>query len=168
MFFALLSFLCPAEAAIPLVVAIDIADHGLKFWWREGEFLAGSKETGLGIKPLGNAYAPPASIPLPQDISEWTELGSECVDTMSLDHMIDGVQHKITVVPVSGKANVHAVRLYREDLLLADNVIPRPVELCSLHLLQTDQLLGEEIVIIWGIGETLRGATVFHIPETAK
>ena len=45
-----------ANALIPLLPILDIADQNLEFWEKDGQFLVGIKEKSLILDPLSENY----------------------------------------------------------------------------------------------------------------
>ena len=173
----------PVFAAYPLINELDIANHNLQFWWKEGHFLTGSKLENSCILPFESDFFPPSPQMLPEDLDTWKELGQNCEALpMKLTFKENGVEYILEVQQGSFslehpaelspsesiKPSLPRVLLYREGLLTAENLIPRPIIPCSLDLLPINGQPGKEILITWRLGETLRGITIFSIPESAK
>ena len=74
---------------------------------------------------------------------------------------------KITIkaIPTENKMAIHMIQ---NKLLIAENIIARPIRLCSIHLLQADELVGPELIITWKLNEKTNGVTIFRIPENLK
>ena len=173
----------PIFAAYPLINELDIANHHLQFWWKNGQFMTGSKESNSCIFPFESEYYPPTPQTIPKDIEKWKELGVDCQPLpMKLNFKESNTLYTVEVQrsfssnsdlysdnnDTELKSTLPHISFYREGILMAENLIPRPVVPCSLDLLQIDEKRGNEILVTWRLGETLRGITIFSIPESAK
>ena len=145
--------------------------------------MTGSELKNSVILPFESEFFPPTPQPLPSDLDTWKELGQNC-ENLPIKHnfKVKGVKYSIEVLQDSlplehpekrtqstdiGPA-LPRILFYREGLLTAENLIPRPVIPCTLDLLPVNEQSGKEILISWRLGETLRGITIFSIPESAK
>ncbi|MCK6504766.1 hypothetical protein L6R53_15400 [Myxococcota bacterium] len=160
--------LTPARAAPPLVLAADVADEGLRAWWRAGELVVGKPdEAGRpGLRPLVSL----APAVLPEDLSTWAAVGETCVPHPESQADLEG--QRVTA-RVLATAEGPVIQLVAGETLLAENAIGRPVRVCEVLLAEADAIPGLEVVVAWrmerapGPGE-LRGFTVYRVPETAR
>ena len=181
--YLLLTSLLLTWAAYPLLITVDMADEGLEVWWKEGEILIGSVESGRAIHPLNKSNGSQGTVPIP-DLKDWTQLGASCelkpvvapLQQMTPREVVhpdddkkDSGDVRVTVDLDSKDPSALAnVQLFHGDMLVAENAIPRPVNICSLHLVNADATEGNEIVVTWGLGKKIRGVTIFVIPEVVR
>lgn len=164
----LLAALAPARAAPPLVLVADVAEEGLRAWWRAGELVVGKPaEPGRpGLRPLSSLL--PAV--LPDDLDRWAEVGEDCVPHPESQADLEGQRVTARVLATSEGP---LIQLVVGETLLAENAIGRPVRICEVLLAEADALPGLEVIVAWrmerapGPGE-LRGLTVYRVPETAR
>lgn len=139
----------------------------MQVWAKDGDLLAGNIAVPdrPGIRPL---TTPPTHLPIPDDLGEWTELGQECtVRAAAQSAGPDGYVVTVVTLPTSAQQ----VQLTQHGVLLAENSLGRPVDICSIDILSADDIPGLEIVIIWQVedeAQLLRGLSVFRIPETVQ
>lgn len=156
-----------ARAAPPLVLAADVAETGLRAWWRPGELLVGqpAQPGQPGLRPLVSL----TPMVLPQDLAEWATLGETCVTRPESSADLDGqrVQARVTT---SGEGPV--IQVVAGEKVLAENALGRPARICEVLLAEADALPGPEVLVAWRLelqtGDELRGLTVYRVPETAR
>lgn len=164
----------PARAALPLVLVADVADLGLRAWWRPGELVLGKPdEAGRpGLRPLVSL----APVVLPVDLESWAALGEACVSRPESRAREDGARLRAQVL---ASAEGPVIQLLDGQELLATNALGRPAQVCDLLLAEADAMPGLEVIVSWrlelggerpaeGGGAELRGYTVYRVPETAR
>lgn len=162
----LLLWSAPAGAVVPLLPAADVADVGLKAWWRAGELVVGMPDQPgqPGLRPLVS-LEPTA---LPADLSAWAAVGEHCVTDPESRGLVGGSPYKARVV---GSGEGPVVQLLRQDEVVAANALGRPARVCEVLLAEADALPGLELVVAWRMelgteGQELLGITVYRIPES--
>ena len=155
-----------ALAAPPLVSAADVASPGLEVWWREGELLAGAtQQPGRpGVRPLVDL----APIALPSDLSGWTPMGTRCDEVPTDDGELDGLP---VVAEVVGTRDDPVLQIRADYRIVATSELGRPAHICTVRLVQADELPGLELVVVWrplDRESPLRGLTVYHVPDMAR
>jgi hypothetical protein len=165
----LLALTPPAVAAPPLLRAADMGEPGMQVWWQANDLLAGNPdaEGRPGLRPL----VADSRLSLPVDLSAWSRIGETCTDEPSAQGTLHGVAVKVTVVTDPTAQQV--VRLVTGETVLAENTLGRPATVCSIHLVEADNLPGPEILISWRLAAgtdepMIQGLTVFRVPETAR
>lgn len=158
--------LTSALAAPPLVPAADLAGDGLEVWWREGELLAGVGERPdrRGVRPLADL----APIELPSDLSGWRRIGANCHPNANADATLGELP---VVAELAGSSDEPVVQIRAGARVVASAALGRPARSCDIAVVQADGLPGLEVIVVWrpaSEDETLRGVTVYHIPEIAR
>jgi len=167
-----------ANALIPLLPILDIADQNLEFWEKDGQFLVGIKEKSLIIDPFSEVL-PPIPEEMPKDISRWNSIGKECDKRLKKRFVLDTIQYEVVLKEVPMKNNLEfgaliegtgffEVQLFRDGLFMAQNSIPRPIEPCQIILLDVDQFAGEEILIAWSYASSIKGMIIYSLPDLVK
>jgi len=152
-----------AAATPSLEPAADVAEPGLRTWWRPGELVVGvpGRSDRSALRPLVD----PTPTALPSDLSSWTELGTSC--TEAPEARLTSGSHTLTAV-VHAPGAQRIVQLKVGDKVIAQQTLGRPVTPCALHLGQADALPGLELMVAWVTAdESVRGLTVFRVPEAA-
>lgn len=158
----------PAAAAPPLMPAADVADEGLRAWWRQGELVVGKPDQPgrPGLRPLASL----APTVLPDDLPTWATIGEDCVPRPESQADLEG--QRVTA-RVLATAEGPVIQLLSGEQVLAENALGRPARVCEVLLAEADALPGLEVIVAWrmerapGPGE-LRGLTVYRVPETAR
>ena len=167
-----------ANALIPLLPILDVADQNLEFWEKDGQFLVGIKEKSLIIDPFSEVV-PPLPEEMPKDISRWNSIGKECDQKRKKRFTIDAIQYEVVLKEVPMKNNLEfgaliegtgffEIQLFRDGLFMAQNSIPRPIEPCQITLLDVDQFAGEEILIAWSYASSIKGMIIYSLPDLVK
>jgi len=152
-----------AAATPSLEPAADVAEPGLRTWWRPGELVVGvpGRSDRSALRPLVD----PTPTALPSDLSSWTELGTSCTEAPEARLAVGGRTLR-AVVHAPGAERI--VQLKVGEAVIAQQTLGRPVTPCALHLGQADALAGLELMVAWVTAdETVRGLTVFRVPEAA-
>ena len=167
-----------AIALMPLLPILDIADKELEFWYKDGQFLVGIKEKSMAIDPF-TEIVPPSPQEIPKDISTWDSIGKLCDRKLKKRFKIDQVQYEVILKEVPMKKGLEfgslvertgffEIQLYRDGLFMAQNSIPRPIEPCTITLLDVDQFVGEDILISWSYATDIKGMIIYSIPDSVK
>jgi hypothetical protein len=167
-----------AIALMPLLPILDIADKDLEFWYKDGQFLVGIKEKSKAIDPF-TEIVPPNPQEIPKDISTWNSIGKACDKKLKKHFKIDQVQYEVILKEIPMKEGLEfgslvegtgffEIQLYRDGLFMAQNSIPRPIDPCTITLLDVDQFVGEEILISWSYATNIKGMIIYSIPDSVK
>ena len=159
----LLFFYKTALAAVPLTIEADIVGENLEFWWKDGHFMTVSKKTQQSMKPLNDSKVHS----IPTDLDTWGQLGKVCLLPQSHEFLLGEMNLQIRSTPIVEK-QIISIQVFYKDLLIAENTIPRMVEICTYHVVQADKVIGPELIVTWKMSEKINGVTVFRIPETIQ
>ena len=149
-----------AHALPPLVTAADIAQPGLQAYVKPGEFWVGMPENDArpGLRPLVDLK--PRVLPLHLDA--FTAVGATCQTTPTDTSSFGGLPLTASV----GGDSIHpTIRVELEERPIAESLLGRPATICSVHLVQADEMPGPELIVAWRI-EAVRGFTVYRVPES--
>ena len=149
-----------AHALPPLVTAADIAQPGLQAYVKPGEFWVGipDDEGRPGLRPLVD-LKPRV---LPMQLDAFTTIGSTCQPAPTDTSTFGGLPLRATV---GGDAIHPTVRVELQERPIAESLLGRPATICSLHLVQADEMPGPELIVAWRF-EAVRGFTVYRVPES--
>lgn len=161
-----LLFCASASATPPLVLAADVADAGLRVWWRVGDLLIGppSGDPRPGMRPLIG----PAEVAIPVDLAGWSALGETCAATLSVTFPLDGEPATATA---EGTWELPVIRLRSRGRVIAEAPLGRPGRVCEIAVGEADAVPGLEVLVTWRLGggsSELRGLNIYRIPDTAR
>lgn len=162
----MLLFASVLHATPPLVLAADVAETGLRVWWRPGDLLIGppAGDPRPGMRPLCG----PAEVAIPTEISGWTALGATCPGVLAHTFNLDG--EPATATP-EGTWEAPVIRLRSKGRVIAEAPLGRPGRVCEIAVGEADAVPGLEVMVTWRLGEgasELRGLNIYRIPDTAR
>lgn len=155
-------FLGSAVASTALTKDFEIAESGLRVFWRDGNLVVAppKEDPRPAIRPLAG-FAP---IQLPDDMSGWLQLGPECTPKPSLGFDWEG--QAANAVWNTSTENAF-VDIKVGDVTKATATMGRPLEPCRMVTAEADGLPGLELLLLWtapGPDDSLFGLTVFRLP----
>ena len=158
-----LSLTGSAHALPPLMVAADTVRQDLEGFWKEGDFVVGvpSDPGRPGLRPL-RGHSP---IQLSSDMHDWTPIGKKCQDNPRSVGRFGGAPVEAIV---TGDSMHPKVQLWMDGRPVAEALLGRPAEVCSLNIANADNIPGPELIAAWRINapNPLIGFTVYRIPES--
>lgn len=151
-----------ALASTPLTKDFEIAEIGLRVYWREGNLIVAppKEDPRPAIRPLAGM----APIQLPSEMSDWNQLGPECNPEPSLLFDWDG---QIAEAKWVTSNDLVVVEITVNHLTVATAAIGRPHTPCRMVTAQVDELPGFELLLLWNApvpDESVNGLTVFRLP----
>ena len=112
------------------------------------------------IRPLAGL----APVQLPDDMSDWNQLGPECKTTLRMNFEWEGQSAHAIWVASTDSASVD---ITVNDLSVATAQLGRPLVPCNIVATNADDLPGLELLLLWnspGTNEPVFGLTVFRLP----
>jgi len=147
-----------ATASVPLVMELNMVGENLRFWWKTGHFVTGNNDKYLQPLTQKESNQPPTG-------PEWIEMGKSCPKQTTIKATLG--KSSVKIKASNFKAGTR-IQMFRKKMLVAENVIAHPMDICSMHLLQADELIGPELIILWKLRKSANGLTIFRIPESLQ
>jgi hypothetical protein len=146
----------------PMPLVFEIAEPGLRVWWREGDLLVAPPEGDPrpAIRPLVGL----APVILPEKMDDWNPLSTTCSPDPSAEFQLQGSDAQAHWMP---PWTTPTVELRFETRVIASASLGRPLEPCTLVAANVDSIPGLELLVLWqmeGVEAPTLGLSVLRIP----